>query len=173
MRLALAFVSLFALQFAADAYVLKHGNISRMTTSNLLEDEPVVAKLFDSNQDFFWIRYQGADYVVRDAATLAAIEDAYAPVRALASQKQSVKSRAKALRQRARSIDDMLAIEDDAATRAKLERNRDDVQRELRVAEAEQQRAIERRERASREGDEKMMAIFQRALRSGLAEKQR
>lgn len=171
MRLArlVVLVSLFAVQLAAQPYVFRRDDRTRVNTMNLLENERTVIALLDAKGDFLWIRYDGREYVVRDVRTLAEIDAAFAPLRAISDEKRAVKERVRPLRQEAKSIERRLRREDDADTRAELERELESIQRELREAESELQGVVERKQRAIREGEGKMYPLFERALRNGLA----
>ncbi len=161
-------VSLVAVQVAAQPYVFRRGDRTHAVTSDVL-GEPSVSALLDTKGDFFWIRHDGREYLVRDASTLAEIDAVFEPMRALGVEKRASKERVRPLRQQVKSIQRQLRDEDDATTRARLERNLASLERELRDAEGDKQRLMERRQRASAEADVKVRAIFERALRNGLA----
>ncbi|HWW61763.1 MAG TPA: hypothetical protein VN181_10385 [Thermoanaerobaculia bacterium] len=161
-------VSLVAVQVAAQPYVFRRGDRTRAVTTDILE-EPSVHSLLETKDDFFWIRQDGREYVVRDARTLAEIDATFEPMRALGDEKRAVKERVRPLRQHVKSLQRELRDEDDSAARSRLERSLAAAERELRDAEAEQQHLIARRQQVSREADAKVFAIFERALRNGLA----
>lgn len=162
-------VSLVAVQVAAQPYVFRRDDRTRVVTADLLENEPAVVALLDAKDDFLWIRHDGREYVVRDARTLAEIDAVLAPMRALGDEKRAVRDRVRPLRQQVKSMQRQLRDEDDSARRSRLERDLASIERDLRDAEGEKRRLIERRQQVSREADANVRAIFERALRNGLA----
>lgn len=129
---------------------------------------------------YLWARLDGREYVVRNAAVLAEVKKAFAPLdvfeleqRALARKMEPFERRAEELEDqvdRLADTEDELSAADEERLRV-LEQQLRQAERQLRPFE-EQERELDRREEALEAvAEEALQRIIERAIRTGTAEK--
>jgi hypothetical protein len=138
--------------------------------------------------EFVWVRVDGRNYLIRDAATLAEVRNAFREVEAMDPTIRDVERRLKPFEQRMEDIEERLDaisdIDDDEdenlsdSQRDELERKMRDAERDMREVEQQMkpiERELERLERESERrekiAEDRFERIVERAIGSGIAER--
>lgn len=127
---------------------------------------------------YFWVRLDGREFVIRDAAVLAEIAKAFAPLDALDRDQRALERKMEPFEERAERLEEQtdrlsdseeeLSAEDERRLRDLEERLRQ-AERELRPFEQDE-RELERREvRVERVVEDAVRGIAERAIRQGIA----
>ena len=151
-----------------------------------------LGKIADRYGDrFFWFRYRGTEYVIRDESTLGDIDGVFSYIAQLEPQRDDIRRRLRPLEQRERDLDrkidaledrmDKLEDRDDAAAERDhraleaqmrtLERQMRELEREMERIEREEERFDQKEEALEDEAERKLLPILQRAIRSGAAKR--
>src|SRR5712691_3987348 len=85
------------------------------------------------DESFCWFVYDGRAYIVRDAATLDAIDDLFAPLRALGAEHRDLSARLRPLERRERDLE-----RESARWERRLDRNENDREAETHLRDLEQ-----------------------------------
>lgn len=158
-----------------DPYVIMHDS-NTITTSNIdIERALTIKGRYGSR--FLWTRFEGRGYVIRDAATLAAIDALFEPSRALGPEQERLRTKMRPLEKREERLDgeaDAISDGEDRTARDEyrlrdLRRELRDVERELRVLERQEEELDRKQERLDREAERAMKPIIREAIRKGTA----
>ncbi|HKO58326.1 MAG TPA: hypothetical protein VJ276_20850 [Thermoanaerobaculia bacterium] len=179
-KLALLAVLALALPlFAAEprlSYVWVHHDRNTISTSNMDLDRAL--EIRDRlGAEFIWFRLRGAEYVVRDAATLAALDRLWEPMRMSDPEYDRMQKRLRPLEKKEADLDrmhDALEDQEEHADQARLRELEDrlrEVQRELRELEKEERRLDEKRDAIERDVERKMIPLLEEAVRKGVAKR--
>jgi chromosome segregation ATPase len=145
---------------------------------------PIVKKY---GREFVWLRLDGRSYVIRDAATLGEIRNAFRELDAMHAPMETIENRMKpfeekmeAIEQRIDALSDQLDDEDlsdsmrDAIDR-KMQTAEDemhDIERQMQGIEREMEKLEKETERLEKIADAKFEEIVQRAVRTGVAQRE-
>jgi chromosome segregation ATPase len=166
------------------SYIYKRGDNSYTRLSGSIDRIGAVAKRYGS--EFVWVRTNGRSYVIRDAATLAAVRNAFREVEAMEPSLREVEKRLKpfekqmeTIEQRVDAFGDQLDDEDLGestrdAIEAKLRDAEDamrDVERRMAGIEREMERLEREVEKREEVAEERFERLVKRAIESGVAEK--
>jgi chromosome segregation ATPase len=166
------------------SYIYKRGDGLYTRMSGSIDRIGAVAKRYGS--EFVWVRTNGRSYVIRDAATLAAVRNAFREVEAMEPSLREVERRLKPfenqmeeVEQRVDAFGDQLDDEDLGestrdAIEAKLhdaERDMRDVERRMAVIEREMERLDKEVEKREEVAEGRFETIVKRAIENGVAEK--
>lgn len=136
--------------------------------------------------EFVWLRKNGRNYVIRDAATLAEVRNAFREVEAMEPSLREVERRLKPferemekIEERVDALGDSLDDEDMAeATRDSIEARLRDAEKQLRAVEAkanvierEMEKLEHESERLEQIAEKRFEAIVERAVGNGVAER--
>jgi chromosome segregation ATPase len=166
------------------SYIYKRGDGLYTRMSGSIDKIGAVAKRYGS--EFVWVRTNGRSYVIRDAATLAAVRDAFREVEAMEPSLREVENRLKpfekqmdAIEERVDTFGDQLDDEHLGESRrdaieAKLRDAEDDmrdVERRMAGIEREMERLEKEVEKREEVAEGRFERIVERAIESGVAAK--
>ena len=150
----------------------------------LNHDWPVGINMSES---FFWFSYGGRTYMIRDANTLAAIDELFAPMRALTPQRREIRSRLRPLEQEQRNLEResqrwerrLDAIEDEPGREGDrrefeskihdLETKIHDVEVQLERIEPEEEAIDNQEEHLEKAAEKQLESMAKSAIRNGTA----
>lgn len=155
------------------AYIYQRGNESMMRINGSIEQYQRIAKRWSG--EYIWVSRGGRQYLIRDAAVLAAAKNAFAHMEALEPTVRAAEEKVRPIEQKAEAIEDRIEeMEDDPSLEAKLrqaERQLQAMEGELQAAETALERLdteLERREEIAEKNFEK---IVLRAIDAGKAQR--
>ena len=166
------------------SYIYKRGDNSYTRLNGSLDKIGAVSRRYGS--EFVWVRSNGRSYVIRDAATLAAVRTAFREVEAMEPSLRAVENRLKPFEQQLEAVeqrvdafgdqldDENLAESTRDAIEAKLRDAEDDmrdVERRMAGIEREMDRLEKEVEKLEEVAEERFEAIVLRAIKSGVAER--
>lgn len=162
------------------SYVYQRADDSATISRGSLEEILRLKRRFTGT--YLWARVDGRAYLIRDAAALAEMRKAFAPLEALTPHQRALRVKMKPVEQRRdrleRELDD-LSDRDDELTDAEHARMREleqalrALEPELRKYEAQERDLDEREEALERVFDQEVERIVRRAVRAGVAERVR
>ena len=169
--LALAFAAAAAASPRVDSYVFVPHGTNVMSSNIDLQRALSIGRRYGSH--FLWVRHDGREYVIRDAATLDAIERVLDSAGVPLPEMERLRAKMRPLEARERTLDhEVDAISDDenrsAADEARLrdlEGRLREVESQLRVLEGEEERLDREQDRLEEEAERKMMPLIERAIR--------
>jgi chromosome segregation ATPase len=182
---ALTFAALTTLAGDRFSYIYAQDDHGSTISRGHVQDIVRVAKRYSGT--YIWLRRDGREYMIRDAATLAAARDAFADMQALEPQEreaernvQVYEKKMEALEKKIDRISDQLGDDDEDtlsdATRNDLEDQLRDLERQMRGIEREMkpferaqedvEKEMERREKIA---ERRLEEIIARAIREGRA----
>lgn len=180
MRTALLALALVAasLAFAGSPdrlqYIYKRGNDESVMRINGSLDEYVrLAKRWTG--PYIWVSHEGRQWLIRDAAVLAAAQASFAPMEALEPSMRAVEERLRPIEKRhdaiERRVDDLGdRVEDEPSLEDELrkyERQLRAVEEEMQVVEAEMERIEDELDRREEVAEKKFESIVLKAIREG------
>lgn len=175
----LALLAVLALPLFAGtpfSYVWVHNDRQTMSTHHMNLDRAL--ELRDRlGKNFVWFRLRGAEYVVRDAATMDALDRLWEPFRATDPEYDRLMARLRPLEKKENALDrehDALEEQEEHADSARLndlERQLKDVQRQLRVLEDEERRLDDKRDAIERDVERRIVPLLEEAVRKGVAKR--
>lgn len=155
------------------AYIYKRGNDSIMRIDGSIEQFQRIAKRWTG--EYIWVSRNGREYLIRDAAVLAAARKAFAPMEALEPQMREAEARMRPIERKYETIEERLdALEDDDAPESQIreaERALRAIESELAVAERAVERIEEELERREEVAEKKFEEIVLRAIDAGKAKR--
>lgn len=176
--LALLFaVAAFAKEPSIGPYIYSVGGEPRMIHSSG-NWERIQTMLDRWSGSYFWVRHEGREYLIRDAATLATIATVFAPMHAAGAELEKLHRRMRPVEQQERDIerrmDDIEDADDEvsAADRQRLSELRDElrgIQKQIRVLEEEENRLDAKHEALETEAEKRLVPVIEQAIRSGAA----
>ena len=153
------------------AYIFKRGNDSIMRINGSIEEFQRIAKRWPG--EYIWVRRNGREYLIRDAAVLAAARNAFAQMEALEPAMREAEKRLRPIEKKFEAIEERLDELEDGES---PDRQIREAERQLRAAEAELREAegaleriekeVERREEIA---EKKFEEIAIRAIEGGKA----
>lgn len=175
----LAFLAVTAVAGEKVTYVYKRGGKQSIVQSRgSLESALRIAKRWDG--DFIWYSRGGRDYLIRDAATLAEVREAFRELDALEPQHERIARQLQPLEEREQEIEEKLdAISDadeeeeivDEATVRELERKMRIVEEQMRKVEQEQEQLERKMEALEKVAEQRLHQIVERAIQRGVAKR--
>lgn len=175
----LALLAVLALPLFAGnpfSYVWVHNDRQTISSHHMNLDRAL--ELRDRlGKNFIWFRLGGTEYIVRDAATMDALDRLWDPFRATDPEFDQLMKRLRPLEKKENALDrEHDALEDqeehaDPARLRELERQLNDVQRQLRVLEDEERRLDDKRDAIERDVERKMVPLLEEAVRKGVAKR--
>jgi len=166
------------------SYVYKRGDHSYSRISGDLDNIRKLSNRYGS--EFVWISLDRREYVVRDAATLAAVRETFRDVDALHPSMQAIEARMRPYERRIQQLENQLdplsdSLDDDNLT----DRTRDAIEEKMRVLERamrdveEQMEGVEREmermekeiERREEIAEKRFEALVDKAIASGAAQR--
>lgn len=165
-----------------SAYIYKRGD----NTHAMRVDDSVRIDRWDDEggRDYLFVRLEGREYLITDAATLDRVEAAFAPSRAAREERREAKEKLRPLQHEERSVNrEMSRLDRDRARaerrgdtfteyesrKRELENKRERLQREIRAMEPEYKR-LERKSSEARETAlRRLEDIVRDAVRRGVA----
>lgn len=186
----LAFVLLLALSASAAGpsnfpYIYKSGSTTHMRSSDNIEKMVKLSKRWSG--DFIWLRKDGQQWLIRDAAVLATVRAAFAGMHALEPRLRAAEERRhpyehkmEAVEKRMDRISDQLGDDDTltAATRRSLETRLralevefESIERDARGIEREAEALEDEMERLEEIAERKFEQLVLRAVAQGRAER--
>lgn len=172
---------LLALPLAASdlTYILKRGADAHVVMGNMtINGDGSFEKLINRwSGDYLWTRIGSREYLIRDAAVLAAAKNAFAEVDAHQVQYHAVEKKMRPLEKRQDELErkmDYLSDKErltDAEERQleQLEQQLRPVEEQLRVLEREEERLDQRQELLEQAAERKLRQIIEKAIRDGAA----
>jgi len=163
----------------ALTYVLVGGDSNNLMSSNV-DINRAIAVRDRYGAHFLWVKRDGVGYVIRDAATLDAIDRLFEPSRAFSPELERLRAKMRPLEKRENRLDKEIdAIEDmdEGVTQSDRARLRDlkhemrDVQVRLREYEREEESLDRRQDRLEQEAEERMIPLVDEAIRKGVAKR--
>jgi len=166
------------------SYIYKRGDDMYTRINGSLDGLGKVAKKYGS--EFVWVRSNGRNYVIRDAATLAEVRNAFREVEAMEPAMREVERRLKPFEQRMEVIEervdsygDQLGDEDlrDSTRDAIETKLRDaeddmrDIERQMESVEREMEKLDKEIERLEAVAERNFERIVERAIDKGIAER--
>ena len=149
---------------------------SNMMTANIDLDRALeIRHRYGSH--FIWVEREGREYVIRDSATLDAIDRLFEEAHAVSPELERLHAKMRPLEKRqerleaeadAISDDDSRSARDDARLRD-IERELHDVEGQLRDFEREEERIERKQDRMEEQAEERMTPILEDAIRRGIA----
>jgi DNA repair exonuclease SbcCD ATPase subunit len=139
------------------------------------------------NEPFFWFSYGGRTYMIRDANTLAGIDELFAPMRALGPQHREVHARMRPLERQERDLERenrrwekrLDAIEDEPGREGDrrefeskihdLETKIHDIEVQLEKIEPEEEAIDKQEEQLEKEAEKQLESVAKSAIRNGTA----
>lgn len=178
-RATLAFVLLLATTAAADdfAYVFHSSSGGRALISGNLNLDNVLATRNRYSGEFLWVKRNGREYLIRDAATLTEARAAFAY--SLDGEYRALSAKMEPFEKRERELDkqiDRLSDEESAPNGPQLRRLEAELERveqQLRRFEAEEECLDAREEQLERAAEAKLRTIVDRAVALGAVERLR
>jgi chromosome segregation ATPase len=158
------------------SYVWVRGDGHSISTSNMDLDTALAIR-DRLGSELIWFRLRGAEYVVRDQATLAALDRLWEPMRASDPEYDALQKRLRALEKKEQEIDrqhDALEDQEERADQARLRELEDrlrDIERQLRPLEREERRLDDKRDAIERDVERKMVPLLEEAVRKGVAKR--
>lgn len=164
------------------SYVYKRGDGTYARINGSIDQIGKVAKKYGG--EFVWVRSDGRNYVIRDAATLAEVREAFREVEAMEPSLREVESRLKpyeermdAVEQRVDAFGDQLDDEDLGESardsiEAKLRDAEDDMrdlERQMAHIEREMEKLEKESERREKIAERQFEQIIERAIERGVA----
>lgn len=179
MRKLLLLLALVALTASASdrsrfTYIYKSGGHTHMRSSMDIERIVKISKRWEG--DYVWLRLDGREWLIRDAAVLAEVRGAYAEMHALeptmraaAAQRHPYEVKLEALEKKidALSDDDDEGVND--ARVRELERQMQAIEREYAAVERKAEKLEEEMDRLEEIAEAKFEVIVLRAVRQGKA----
>ncbi|HEX7151969.1 MAG TPA: hypothetical protein VF618_10815 [Thermoanaerobaculia bacterium] len=184
--LALALASIAFVVFAADSpleqYIFKYRGQTRLHYSG----EHINTNELPAGE-YFWFRWDGRNYRIEDARTLAQLDEALRPVRTAKAESREVKNKRRDLKSRERELrreqrslereirtasrrgDEVSRFESDVRT---IERKRETLERDMNALEADLERMSDRIDGLNAEAERKWLRIVGDAVRSGAAKRE-
>jgi chromosome segregation ATPase len=165
------------------SYVYRRGDSSYTRINGPIDKIGSMTKRYGN--EFVWVRSNGRSYVIRDAATLAEVRNAFREVEAMEPSLRAIEQRLKpfedqmeAIEQRVDAFGDQLDDEDLGestrnAIEAKLRDAEDDmrdVERRMNSIEREMERLEKEVDKREEAAEERFERIVKRAIESGAAE---
>lgn len=185
--IALALLGCAALVITAKPrieYIYKRSGSMHTRISGSFDRIGEVARRYHG--EFVWLRMDGRNYLIRDAATLAEVRSTFRPVEELEPSLREVERRLKPFEQEMEQVEERIdelgdSLDDDRLTDA----TRDDVEDKIRDAETKMraiedkarviERELERLEQESERretiAEKKFEELVVRAVRQGIAER--
>jgi chromosome segregation ATPase len=160
-----------------DGYVFVPHSGNMISSNMDLDHALAIRHRFESR--FLWIRHEGREYLIRDAATLDEIERLFEPSNIGRPELARLHEKIRPLEHRESQLDreaDAISDDDDRTERDEA-RLRDlhvqlrDVEAQLRVLERQQEEIEAKQDRAEEEAERKMIPVVERAIRSGAAKR--
>jgi chromosome segregation ATPase len=166
------------------SYIYKRGDSSYTRLSGSIGKIGEVAKRYGG--EFVWVRTNGRSFVIRDAATLSAVRDAFREVEAMEPSLREVEERLNPFEREMETIEERVdtfgdQLDDEHlgesardAIEAKLRDAEDDmrdVERRMAGIEREMERLEKEVEKREEVAEERFERIVKRAIESGVAEK--
>lgn len=167
------------------SYIYKQGDHTHIRSNSGIEQMVALSKRWQG--ELVWLKRNGRQYLIRDAAVLAEVRGAFAELHAYEPRLRAAEERLRPLERKMERIEDRmdhlsdrLGDEEDldAATRRDLERQLRDAEREFsdlersyRPAERENERMEREHDRLERIAEEKFETIVLRAVDRGKAER--
>lgn len=167
-----------ALALLVISYVFIPGPSNLMSANLDLQRALAIQRHYGSH--FLWVERDGAQYVIRDSATLEAIDHLFDEARAYDPDLERLREKMRPLERRESRLEkEADAISDDdnrsARDRARLrdlQRELRDIELQLRDYEREEERLDARHDRLEEEAERKMMPIIEDAIRRGIARRE-
>jgi chromosome segregation ATPase len=169
------------------SYIYRHGDGATMRISGAGMDHlGATAKKYGN--EFVWVRISGRSYVIRDAATLAEVREAFREAEAMAPSVRAVEQRLKPYEQQMEAVEERIDSLSDRLDDERLgDSAREGIEQKLRQAERDmrsieqQMSGIEREmeklenemERREAAGEDRFERIVERAIERGVAERAR
>jgi chromosome segregation ATPase len=166
------------------SYIYKHGGSSSMRIGGSWSNLGAVTKKY--GDEFVWVRLSGRSYVIRDAATLAEVREAFREVTAMEPSMREVERRLKPYEQQMETAEEHVdalgdRLDDESlsdSARESIEAKLRDAERDLAAIE-KQMSGIEREmetlekeeERREAIAEDRFEGIVERAIRRGVAER--
>ena len=166
------------------SYVYKRGDSSYTRLSGPISMIGAVAKRY--GREFVWVRTNGRSYVIRDAATLTAVRNAFREVEAMEPSLREVEKRLQPFERQMETIEERVdafgdQLDDENlgdstrdAIEAKLrdaENDLRDVERRMAGIEREMERLEKEVEKREEVAEERFERIVKRAIETGVAER--
>ena len=167
------------------SYIYKRGDHTHIRSSANIEKMVALSKRWSG--EYIWLKRNGKEYLIRDAAVLAEVRNAFAELhayepklRAAEERLRPVERKMDRIEERMDDLSDRLGDDDDldSATRGELERQLREAERELEEVERTYGPAERETERMEREHDrleeiaeERFEKIVFRAVDQGKAER--
>jgi hypothetical protein len=161
-----------------DAYIYRRGGTSRIYNGGKIDFESTIRMAKQWEGDFLWFRTGADSYLIRDSATLDEIARLFAPMDALRADYRELRSRLRPVERRERAIERQIDRLEDAGERSEarvreLERDLRAVEREIQALEDEEAALDRREDTLEREAERAMIPVLERAVRQGLAQRER
>lgn len=127
-----------------------------------------------SGERFFWFKYDGRSYMIRDAATLASIDALFAPMHSLHAEHRELRAKVRPLERQMRDLERQSrrlerARQPDEAKIRDLERQIEDLEAQIEKYEPEEEELDRREEQIETEAQAKLVTLVASAIRSGVA----
>jgi chromosome segregation ATPase len=163
-----------------------HTRISVASVKNIGDQIGDVAKRYGN--EFVWVRTSGRSYVIRDAATLAEVRDAFREVDALEPALHEVERRLQPFERQMEAVEERVDVLSDSlddeslsesardAIEAKMrdaERDMHAVEKQMNGIEREMEKLEKESERREKLAEQRFEAIVERAIANGTAERER
>jgi hypothetical protein len=167
------------------SYVYKRGDDMHTRINGSIDMITSIGKRYQG--EFVWVRTKGHDYMIRDAATLAAVRNAFRDVEALEPAMREVERRLQPFEDQLEVIEDRVDEFSDSLGDENLsDAERDALEAKLRVAEeemrrveapmksieAEMERLEKEEERREKIAEREFERIVERAIAGGVAQRQ-
>jgi chromosome segregation ATPase len=155
------------------AYVYKRGDSTMMRINGSLENYQRIAKRWSG--EYIWVNRNGRQFLIRDAAVLAAARGAFTELEKLEPALRAAEEKLRPIEKQAEAIEDRIEdLEDNERLEAKLreaERQLQAMEGQLQAAEREVERIDEQMERLEEIAEKKFEAIVLRAIDAGKAQR--
>ncbi|HYC58936.1 MAG TPA: hypothetical protein VEK79_05150 [Thermoanaerobaculia bacterium] len=167
------------------SYIYKRGNVQTMRISGEFHKIAPIARKYGS--EFVWIRLDGREYVIRDAATLADVRNLFRDVEALDPEIRAVERRLRPLEEQLDEVEervdyagDTLGDEDDLSDTERenledklrvAEREMRELESKMKPLEREQERLDRESERREKIAEAKFEKLVERAIADGIAQR--
>lgn len=159
---ALLFVATVASARNRDSYMMSVGGDPTIACFSSGTSIPQLRELQTRNgHDFLWVRRLGREYLIRDAAFLAAAQALFAPVRALDPEVRAIAREEAALDREGDRLED--SEDDSQAVRDRLR----EIHARQREVEARERDLDHRQDEIEREAETKLWRMVDDAVRSG------
>lgn len=166
------------------SYIYKHGDSSTMRISGSWNNLSAVTKKY--GDEFVWVRLSGRGYVIRDAATLAEVREAFREVNAMEPSMREVERRLNPFERQMETVEEHVdalgdRLDDESlsdSARESIETKLRDAERDLAAIEkqmagieGEMETLEKEEERREAIAEERFEAIVERAIERGVAER--